>query len=709
MRKITLGLALFCLLAVATTLTAQSGDVKINEVNVGTDVWVEIANLGSAPVDISGWHILGYWDNPADGVPEVNETIPGVAGSLTTVLQPNECLIYQEAAGVPAVPAGTQTFVFAAPVNWFSGLPGTIGLYDDLGNGVDYMAWSSVNAWEAPYEAATFLALPVAPAAALAVWNGSGQPVYNGVTFGANDNANYRHTRTDTDSGADWTNDGNGSATSGTPGVLNHFQTEMVTCTTAGFTPAVALLAQFVPSTLTGCGPLLVGFKNNSLGDCELGLGLGFATWDFDATANPGVDTSILWHESRSFNASRDVTLTIIDSMGNFSVSSAQTVAVLGAGAIVPRAIPVSENFENFPALVSDPCGGGLVPDPATGWEYRGADPGSQFQILDWNSMTAQIGWTFPGDATPSAGPFVCVLDTASGLATNEMVLHFDAFSSATGEFKIRYAVMEDFDECHDTDIFFLQDGYTTGQGLTLNCGTNTTSSSGFPGFGGFTEIEMLKYNTAIDAQNGQRTWNYFEHIVDAAFMTANGLVMNGDMRFGFRQRDNVWFQGNDGILFDMVEVLPYPDAPGPGQPYTAGVAGMDINGCVNGNSNAAGNTMDPNGPYFANLTAGGAMNFSFDGAPNQAIILFVGPLNPGAMVTPIGQIDILGPSIVANGAASTGFLGAAFVTDGFGQNSISMTAGSAVGSGLTLTFQAAIFTGGPTVVGFTNACEVTF
>jgi len=705
MRKITLCLALLCLLTVATTSSAQ---VVVNEVNVGTDVWIEIANLGAAPVDISGWILLGYWDNPADGVPEVDETIPGVAGSLTTVLQPNECLIYQEAAGIPAVPAGTQVLPFAAPVNWFSGLPGTVGLYDDLGNGVDYMAWSSVNAFEAPFEAATVRGFAGAPAA-VTVWNGSGHPSYNGVTFGANDNANYRHTRVDTDSASDWTNDGNGSATSGTPGVLNHFQTEAATCATAGFTPAVALLAQFTPSTLTGCSPLLVGFKNNSLGDCELGAGLGFATWDFDATANPGTDTSLLWHESRSFNASRDVTLTIIDSLGNFSFSPAVTVAVLGAGAIIPRAIPVLETFENFAPLVTDPCGAGLVPDPATGWEYRGADPGSQFQIMDWNTMTAQIGWAFPGDATSSSGPFVCVLDTASGLATNEMVLHFDGLSSPTGEFKIRYHVMEDFDECHDTDIFFLQDGFTTGQGLTLNCGTDTTSPSGFPGFGGYTEIEMLKYNTAINAQNGQRTWNYFEHVVDAAFLAANGLVPNGDMRFGFRQRDNVWFQGNDGILFDAVDVLVYPDAPGPGEPYKPGVAGMDINGSVNGNSNAAGNTQDPNGPYFANLDAGCAMNFSFDGAANQAIVLLVGGLSANAVTYPIGQLDLSGPSIVANGADGSGFLGVAFVTNGFGQNTISVTAGSAIGSGLTLGFQALMFTGGPTVAAFTNACEVTF
>ena len=125
MRKITLCLALLCLFAVATTSSAQ---VVINEVNVGTDVWIEIANLGAAPVDISGWILLGFWDNPADGVPEVDETIPGAAGSLTTVLQPDECMMYQEAAGIPAVPAGTQTLVFAAAVNWFSGLPGTVGL-----------------------------------------------------------------------------------------------------------------------------------------------------------------------------------------------------------------------------------------------------------------------------------------------------------------------------------------------------------------------------------------------------------------------------------------------------------------------------------------------------------------------------------------------------------------------------------------------------
>lgn len=700
MRKITLCLALLCLLTLASTMSAQ---VVINEVNVGTDVWIEITNLGAAPVDISGWILLGFWDNPADGVPEVDETLPGAAGSLTTVLNPDECLIMQETIGVPALPAGTQSLVFAAPVNWFSGLPGTLGLYDDLGNGVDYMAWSSVNAFEAPFEAATFRAFPGAPAA-VTVWNGAGQPVYNGVTFGANDNANFRNSRVDTDSGGDWTNDGNGSATSGTPGVLNQFQTVAANCAT----PAVALTSQFVPTTVTGCGPLLVGFKNNSVGDCELGVG-GLVQWDFDATANPGTDVSFLWHDSRSFNTTRDITLTLIDTMGAFSVSPIQTVTVLGAGGIVPQAIPFMENFENFAPLVTDPCGGGLVPDPTTGWEFRGADPGSRFTIMDWNTMTAQIGWAFPGDASSSAGPFVCVLDTGGGLATNEMALHFDALTSATGEFKIRYALMENFDECHTTDIFVMQDGFTTGNGLTLNCGTNVSSSSGFPGFGGFTEVEMLNYNVANGTQNGQRAWNYYEHIVDTAFMTANGLVLNSDMRFVFRQQDNVWFQGNDGVLFDIVEVLPYPDVPGAGEPYKPGVAGMDINGSVNGNSNPAGNTLDPNGPYFATLDANGAMNMSFDGAPNQAIILLAGALSAGNTVYPIGQLDLAGASIVSDGATGSGLLGVAFVTDGFGQNSFSLTAGGAAGSGLTLGFQAVIFTGGPTVVAFTNAVEVTF
>ncbi len=252
-------------IGVVTTQAQINNTVKINELHINTgSTWVELWNSDpSNIVDISGWYLQGHWDNPADGVPEITFQFPGLPGSATTVLNPEECIVISEAVGVPVVAAGVQTFTLAAAVPWFTGLPGSMVVCDDLGNGVDYMAWSSVNAFDCPMELGTSLGL-VGGAGVPAVWTGEGEPIYGGVLFGANDNTNYRHTRTDSDDASDWSNEG--GATSGTPGALNAFQNTFAACSATA--PAVALTASFTPSATSGCGPLTIGFENTSTGDC---------------------------------------------------------------------------------------------------------------------------------------------------------------------------------------------------------------------------------------------------------------------------------------------------------------------------------------------------------------------------------------------------------------------------------------------------------
>jgi len=481
MRRATF-IACLALCALSIGVVTTQAQVKINELHINIDTWVEIWNSDTANiVDISGWILQGHWDNPADGIPEITFTFPGAPLSGTTLLNPDECIIVHETAGVPVVAAGVQMFQLAAVVPWFTGLPGSMVLCDDRGNGVDYLAWSSVNAFDCPMELGTSLALPGGPGTP-AVWTGEGEPVYGGVLFGANDNTNYRHTRSDSDDASDWTNEG----ATGTPGMLNPFQQTTAACTATA--PAVALTASFVPSTTNGCGPLTIGFENTSVGDCEISLA-GLVSWDFDM-ANPGTDTSAVWHDARSLTASRDVQLTLVDGMGAFSSSAIQTITVLVAGAVTPRALPFSETWEGFPATVSDPCATTQVPDPITGWEYRGLDPGSRFLIVDHNTL-ASIAWAFPGDASASSGPTVCILDTGAGLATNEMAIHFDATTSLTGEFEIRYAIMENFDEVHNEDVFSIQDGFTVGNGAAIDPATNTFTTTGLPVFGGFWKCQF--------------------------------------------------------------------------------------------------------------------------------------------------------------------------------------------------------------------------
>ena len=687
----------------AHTQAQINNTVKINELQIAADCWIEIWNSDTVnTVDISGWYLQGHWDNPADGVPEVAFQFPGAPGSSTTVLLPEEFIVVSETAGVPALPVGTQAFTLTAIVPWFTGLPGTMVLADDLGNGVDYLAWSSVNAFDCPMELGTSLTLP-GGAGVPAIWTGEGEPVYGGVLYGANDSINYRHTRVDTDNADDWTNEG--AAGGGTPGFANPFQITTAACGT--ITP-VALAATFAPTATSGCGPLTIGFENTSTGDCELGTG-GIVSWDFDVV-NAGSDVSSLWHDSRSLSSPRDVQLTIIDGMGAFSQSAIQTINVVTSAVVTPKSLPFAETWEGFPAPVLDPCAGGQVPDPLTGWEFRALDPGSRFLIVDWSTLTS-IAWAFPGDASASSGPTVCILDTSSGLATNEMVLHFDATTSPTGEFELRYAMIENFDEVHGTDVFSLQDGFTLGNGTSINTSGGGFQSTGLPGFGGFLEVPVLDYNASIPTQ---RVWNYFAHVFDMAYFAANGLVPNVDMRFIFRQRDNVWFQGNDAFLIDDVKGLVYPAVPGAGEPYKPGIAGLDINGAINGNGNVAGNVADPNGPYFA--TANASVDFSIEGEANQAIILLAGNLNVGSFTAPgIGQLDIgstnpaggapLGLSILADGTGS-GFLNSMMNTTPAGIQTMSLGT-PALPSGIYASFQAVVFNSA-SIIAFTNVVELS-
>lgn len=64
---------------------------------------------------------------------------------------------------------------------------------------------------------------------------------------------------------------------------------------------------------------------------------------------------------------------------------------------------------------------------------------------------------------------------------------------------------------------------------------------------------------------------------------------------------------------------------------------------------NGIGGSTAP-GPFLVSIPAGGTITFSWNGQPNQPLILITGPLNPGAVnVTGLGSIDVGTPPTFAD------------------------------------------------------------
>jgi hypothetical protein len=166
-------------------------------------------------------------------------------------------------------------------------------------------------------------------------------------------------------------------------------------------------------------------------------------------------------------------------------------------------------------------------------------------------------------------------------------------------------------------------------------------------------------------------------------------------------------------ICIDDVHVADV--APGSGQVPLAGVATLDVNSSKEANGFPVSSGM--NGPYFTDITSGvEAISITIEGTANMPIILLSGALNVASFVPPaIGQFDIGTPtgalpsgiSVIADGSAP-GLLNAFFNTGGSGSTSMSFGA-VPLPLGVFTTFQAAVFTGGATVIQLSNAVQMTF
>lgn len=119
----------------------------------------------------------------------------------------------------------------------------------------------------------------------------------------------------------------------------------------------------------------------------------------------------------------------------------------------------------------------------------------------------------------------------------------------------------------------------------------------------------------------------------------------------------------NNGGSFDDVAIddVSFIDSSTLGQAPQMGLATFDINNAVS----VFGGTVQTgaNGPYTSTITPGGIMNITWGGLPNQAVVVWHGPLLVGALTLPgIGQMDTGSGGLSINGLPN----GISILADGF-------------------------------------------
>jgi len=136
--------------------------------------------------------------------------------------------------------------------------------------------------------------------------------------------------------------------------------------------------------------------------------------------------------------------------------------------------------------------------------------------------------------------------------------------------------------------------------------------------------------------------------LVATSSAPADGFFTPVGYRGGFAPNVPTWLSG--WTAAQAFQLIAGPN-PGPGQPGVPDLALFDINGALNANGNAVGTAGDLNGPFFATATSGSSMTMTFDGPPNQAIVLLGGSiLNPGHF-----DIGLLNPLLIGGGTVDVG------------------------------------------------------
>lgn len=385
---------------------------------------------------------------------------------------------------------------------------------------------------------------------------------------------------------------------------------------------------------------------------------------------------------------------------------------VLGAWAIAQSVTaPYVQTFDGVaaqPATLAASIGGSPL---GAAWDVDYDDVGSRVRIAHPGTQLGLAG--FVAAPVPGNTGSCAILDRVAGqttVTTQSLVLHIDYAASNLGQGIIVYFFLrENSDETSANDVIAIQDGMTMGDGIT-----RTNAVTGFPGQDGFQEALLLDWNNGAFGS----TWAEFSYTIDDAFLTANfgpGSTSTNDLRIIFRQQDNFNLEGGDGLLIDHVRV--HSAGIGQGQVPQPGAAVLEIGTAYD----VAGFPVSSNrpGPYRTAIPNGlGTFNFTVTGAASMPIVLLFGNENVASKnLFGIGQLDIGVPNpmppflptgiVIAADGTQPGLFNNLFVTSASGVMSFSFGTPVFPALGIFGTFQAAVLTGGPSVVALSNAVTI--
>ncbi len=156
--------------------------VLINECDMGSSDYVELYNVSSSPVDISGWNIQCWYLRSGTNKMCGNLTFPA-----QSVIPANSCVIIYETSG-------SGDYYINDNIMWSSGDGGETILTDNNANGVDYMFFNMSTPEHIPSNLS---------------WNGAAVPGGSIVNY-------FRKTRVNTYSANDWDQRGSPSPDKGT-------------------------------------------------------------------------------------------------------------------------------------------------------------------------------------------------------------------------------------------------------------------------------------------------------------------------------------------------------------------------------------------------------------------------------------------------------------------------------------------------------------
>ena len=181
-----------------------------------------------------------------------------------------------------------------------------------------------------------------------------------------------------------------------------------------------------------------------------------------------------------------------------------------------------------------------------------------------------------------------------------------------------------------------------------------------------------------------------------------------------FRGTSNLG-SGSCEVCLDDVEIVDLQNLGG--QAPRFGLATLDVNAATDANGLGLDVPTLVTGPLAKSVAHGSNLNIVCRGPSLQPVVLVSGPLSIGAgfFGTAIGQIDIGVPTggipsglvILIDGTQYQSLFGPYALTNPAGSMAISLST-AMLPIGFNLPMQAAVYTGGPSVIALTNAVDVT-